>query len=430
MLGMMIDARAIRRATGWLAVMVLVSGTAFGQTGRRSKKKAGSKPVQRAKTSPADTTAADRIKFKGGDELLGQVEDSSPAGSLLVLARREWVRANLPGRAREWEAANESITAEAALQRRERLMVWRHQRPTQPMQGDRITAWLDRELVAPSKASDSTPLIAVRIAPNLVSSVQRRGEQAARTLRAAWLLGIADAETTPLATLVDTIAGRGMVLQGDEPIALDRVAPPGPETDDHWLLRRAATEALHDEGLRFIRFGSTILPEPIAGQQPDPAAGTAIAGGVIRDVLGVGSPDPLAERLRDIADRGRIGALITRIEVAPDLSAVSAESALYYHGAKGWARGPWRTGSLQVGAVPPAVVAAVARDPQVRGVMELVESIGGGLVSPEMKDRGLVMGTTAGGAVLLARTALISSLTGLALDLTEEASARRTGTKR
>jgi hypothetical protein len=41
-------------------------------------------------------------------------------------------------------------------------------------------------------------------------------------------------------------------------------------------------------------------------------------------------------------------------------------------------------------------------------------------VSPEMKVRGLVIGTTAGGAVLLARTALVSSLTGLALDIEEK----------
>jgi hypothetical protein len=34
-----------------------------------------------------------------------------------------------------------------------------------------------------------------------------------------------------------------------------------------------------------------------------------------------------------------------------------------------------------------------------------------------MKERGLVVGTTVGGAVVLARTALIRSLTGLAFDV-------------
>jgi hypothetical protein len=71
----------------------------------------------------------------------------------------------------------------------------------------------------------------------------------------------------------------------------------------------------------------------------------------------------------------------------------------------------------------------VARDPQVQAVMGFVESIGGGLVSPEMKQRGLITGTTAGGAVLLARTALVTSLAGLALELESASPVRGTRPK-
>jgi hypothetical protein len=62
-------------------------------------------------------------------------------------------------------------------------------------------------------------------------------------------------------------------------------------------------------------------------------------------------------------------------------------------------------------------------------VMNLIDAIGGGFVSPEMKEQGLVVGTTVGGAVVLARTALVRSLTGLAFDVERKAPVRVPRTK-
>ena len=259
--------------------------------------------------------------------------------------------------------------------------------------------------------------MALRLARKDVSAVERRDGAAARALRYAWLLGLPDPEKTPPARLKDTIAARGMALDGDEPIALDRLLPPAVEPADRWLLRRAATEVIHDEGLRFIRFGNTILPEPVPGQPLDPSAGVALVEGTIRDTLGVGGGDPLPARLRDVAARGRVGVMVTRIEIAPDLGSVTAESTLFYRVGGEWGRGAWRSQGLAVGSVPPAVVSIVAGDPQVKALLDLIDAIGAGFVSPAMKERGLVVGTTVGGAVVLARTALVRSLMGLAFDV-------------
>jgi hypothetical protein len=87
-------------------------------------------------------------------------------------------------------------------------------------------------------------------------------------------------------------------------------------------------------------------------------------------------------------------------------------------------RGVWRSESLQVGDVPPLVITIVPADPQVRAAMNLLDSIGAGFESPEMKERGLIVGSTVGGAVVLARTALIRSLTGLAFDVEAKAVVR------
>jgi hypothetical protein len=111
-------------------------------------------------------------------------------------------------------------------------------------------------------------------------------------------------------------------------MAIDRLLPPAAEPADRWRLRRAATEVLHDEGLRFLQFGSTLQPEPVPGQPLDPAMGPALVEGTVRDVLGVGAMDSLPARLRAVAARGRVGAMLTRIAIAPDLSSASAVLAL------------------------------------------------------------------------------------------------------
>jgi hypothetical protein len=96
-------------------------------------------------------------------------------------------------------------------------------------------------------------LIAIKLAREEISALERRSESAAKALRCAWLLGLVNSETTPLAALKDSIAGRGIMLESDESIALDRLLPPVAESANHWLLCRAATEVLYDDGLRFIR---------------------------------------------------------------------------------------------------------------------------------------------------------------------------------
>ena len=214
-----------------------------------------------------------------------------------------------------------------------RLKAWRNDRPAIPAQNDKITAWLDREF---SGSHVPVPyLMAITVSKAEVKTVQKRGPAANQALRSAWLLDLKDPESTPYSTLADAIAGKGMPVGGNEPVAIDRLLPPAAESDQQWLLRRAATEVLHDDGLRFIQFANTILPEPRPGQPPDPALNLSLIDSTINDVLGVGRPDPFAQRFQEVANRGRVGMMVTRIVLAPDLSSVTAESTLYYR-SDGW----------------------------------------------------------------------------------------------
>ncbi len=422
MAGRNLGVGALARMAAGVAILLVVTDTAFGQ--KASSKKSASKAAARTKTADRNAPSADRIVLRDGKELLGQVVGPTAKGGLTVLARRDWVRSNLPDRMKPWETAEVAESAAAREQRHLRLEVWRKDRPAVAAPGDRITPWLDRELAKSAGAEDPPALMSIQLGKGEATSVQRRGDQAARALRCAWLLGLPDPEASPLATLMDSIAGRGTLVEADDPVAIDRLLPPSLEPDDRWMLRRAATEVLNDEGLRFIRFGNTVLPEPAPGQAPDPSLGPKLVEGTIKDVLTAGRVDPLPERLHFIADRGRVGMMVTRIEIAADFGSVAAESTLYYRGPGGWDRGGWRGSTVRVGEVPPFVVKAVASDPQVKALLDFVDSIGGGLVSPEMKQRGLTIGTTAGGAAVMARSALTRSLIGLALDLESKPTAR------
>ena len=148
----------------------------------------------------------------------------------------------------------------------------------------------------------------------------------------------------PLADLKDANSARGMTSTGEAPIPLDSLLPPAAESEDRWLLRRGATEVLNDEGLRFVRYGNVLLPEPTSGQAVDPAQAAAVLQDTLREVLGGSAVDPLTSRLEAVAAKGRVGAMVTRLDVASDLDSVTVESALYVKTANGWTRGPWRAG--------------------------------------------------------------------------------------
>jgi hypothetical protein len=462
-------------AIACLATLGESAGTALAQQGaaptsahskRVRAKRSASKSTTRPKAETESKPVADRVVLRDGKQLLGQVDASSNDATLTIIARREMVRETLPKWAASWEAAETDVVTAALQQRHERLAVWRRERPAEPAQGGRITAWLDRELSPSAGPVAPSPLMAIRLDRDDVSGVERRSESAAQALRGAWVLGLANPETAGLPALKELIASRGMILANDVPIALDRLLPPFAEPEVRWLLRRAATEVLNDNGLQFIGFGNNILPEPMPGQPLNPAAGLALvegalsdvlgtgriaslpmglgalaargrsllpaqlpgqsvdlaagvrlADGAIRDALGAGRTDSLNLKLGAAAARGETGMILTRIGIAADLATAAAESTLLYYNGSNWDRAIWRSQSLEVGSVPPIVAKLVGGDPQVKAIMNLIDSVGAGFVPPEMNERGLAVATTVGGALIMARAALIRELTGLTFDV-------------
>lgn len=407
--------RSVVVALAGLIFLVAAPGTASAQA-----RKPAAKPSPK-KDSPKDTTGADALVLRDGKTLLGQLYDPSPRGTYLVIVRRAWAEANLPAWAAKWTGGEKDAVEAATRQRRERLAVWRRDRfvaPGAADASDRITNWLDRELAKPAGPAEPSALLLARISRGDVKKLDRRGMTAARALRQGWLLGFPDVETMPLGELKDAISARGLTIDGDAPIPLDSLLPPASETEDQWRLRRAATEVLNDEGLRFVRYGNVVMPEPVPGQQVDPAQAASALQDTLRDVLGGTPVDPLPGRLESVAARGRVGAMVTRLEIAADLESVTVESDLYVRTAGGgWVRGPWRAGTIRTGDVAAGAVEAVAEDPQVKSAFGLIDSIAPGMVTPQMKRKGLDVGATTKRALGLARSALSRDLSTLAVPL-------------
>ena len=61
--------------------------------------------MPRVKEADKHAPVADRIVLCDGKELLGQIVGPGPNGEVTILARREWVRANLKDRMKDLEAA-------------------------------------------------------------------------------------------------------------------------------------------------------------------------------------------------------------------------------------------------------------------------------------------------------------------------------------
>jgi hypothetical protein len=373
-------------------------------------------------------TAADRITLRDGSIVLGLVTSvaEDPRGSIEFVVRRAWALQSCPERIRGWDRSTAPATGVAISQRRQRLGAWRRERAPTAGPDDRIVRWIDHELAlsAAPGGPDRSILIKVRLPGTEVHRLERRPAREERLLRLAWLCELPDPERMPLDELKDALEARGYAVDSigkTPPAALDRLLPPTAEPEPTWLARRAATELAVDPDLRFIRFQDTVMPDTgAAGSLTAIALSTAVAE--IQRLLDLDQgprADPLSEKLKAIESRGRIGAAVTGLEIAPDLAAVTVESTLWIHAGERWIPFVSRNGTVRPEDVRGEAGKNLAADPQVQSVVRIIESLGLGAIPPEVKDRSLRMGAATEKALGLARSAFNQDLEALALPVLE-----------
>jgi len=373
-------------------------------------------------------TAADRVTLRDGSVVMGLVTSTAtgPRGSVEFLVRRAWAEKSLARHLQSWDRSTAATTRLAIGQRRKRLEAWRRERASSVGPDDRIVLWIDRELArsaAPGRPEPSI-LLNVRLPRNEVRGMERRPAAAERLLRLAWLCDLPDPESMPLAELKDALEARGYAIDAAgkrQPAALDRLLPATPEPEPTWLARRAATELAVDPDLRFIRFQDTVIPDAGAGQ-PLAGVGLSTALSELKRLLDPDQgqqADPLAEKLKAIAARGRIGALVTRLEIAPDLSDVTVESTLWIRSGERWAPFGSRNATVRPDDLGREAGKNLEADPQVQGAFRIAELLGLGAIPPDTKQRSLGIGAATEKALGMARSAFNQDLDALALPVLE-----------
>jgi hypothetical protein len=365
---------------------------------------------------PGNEPAADAVTLSDGKVVLGLITDSPPRGNLEMVVRRAWAESNLPGLAKRWGEEEKSAVRRARKQRRERLEAWRRERAAAAEPGDRINAWIADEL---SRLADddpnSPPLMTVRIGRANVRGVVRRPRPTARLLQLAWKLGFDDAETLRLNALKDSIEARGLRTDRPDPVSIEHLLPIAEEPDSQWLARRAATEVLYDPGLRFLRLQNILVTEPEPGQPPSAASALSALRDVKR-VLEGDANDLVQERLREVASRGRVGAVVTEQFLNPDLGGATVQLSLWVREPRGqWAPYGSRSATVRPNELKGDDGKELADDPQVQAVFKAFEGLGLGEIPAEVKRKGLNAGAAVRKALGQARSAFQNDLANLAL---------------
>jgi hypothetical protein len=374
-------------------------------------------------------TAADRITLRDGSVVLGVVSGTTPGprGSIEFFVRRDWAEKAVSSHAKQWDRSIAKTVRKAVEDRRKRLEAWRRDRAPHAESNDRIVQWIDRELAATAGgAPKPSVLIPVRLPRSELRALERRPVGTERLLRLAWLCNLPEPESMPLDELRAALEARGYALDAggrSQPVAVDGLLPPAPEPEQVWLARRAASELTIDPELRFLRFQDTIFPDTGTGGLPG-GVGLSTAMSELKRLLDLDQgekTDPLLEKLKVVGAKGRAGAVVTRLQIAPDLSNVTVESTLWIRAGDRWAPFGSRTATVRPEELGAEAGKGLESDPQIQSAFKVVESLGLGAIPADLKERSLRIGAATEKALGMARSAFNEDLQALALPVQEPA---------
>jgi hypothetical protein len=137
--------------------------------------------------------------------------------------------------------------------------------------------------------------------------------------------------------------------------------------------------------------------------------------------------DPLTEKLTAVASRGRVGAVVTRLEIQPDFSNVTVESSLWVKIGARWTSFGSRAATVRPDELGQDAGKTIEADPQVQGAFRLVEGLGLGAIPGELKQRSVRFGAATEKALGMARAAFNQDLQALQLPVLEPGNDGRAG---
>lgn len=363
-------------------------------------------------------TAADAVTLRDGAVVLGLLAEPSARGPTTIQVRRAWAESQLPEWAKRWSDAERPEQTRARKQRRDRLASWKRERGEEPGGNDRISAWIERELkrLDDDKAdAEKSAVMVVKLNRTDVKSIVRGSKSSARMLRQAWLSEFPNPETMKRDGLKSALEGRGFLVGRDEPVAIDRLLPIQPEPEALWLARRAATEVSRDAGLRFIKLNDVLIPEP-EPDQPLNANVAVAALGSLAGLLGEVAPRAvsIADQLRPVADRGRVGAVVTEQKIGDNLEGAEVAMTLWVRNGTRWTPHGSQSSRVRVADLNRNEAEAIGDDPRARTVLQVFSMIGAG-PNAEQKQAALNVAAAVRKALRNAVAQFNESLEALAL---------------
>ena len=205
---------------------------------------------------------------------------------------------------------------------------------------------------------------------------------------------------------------------------MDALLPVYPESSDRWRTRRAATEVTLDPGLRFVQFRDFIIPE-VGPNNPPPQSTTELldtpeAVGGFGAINAVSPFDAIQERLDDAADRGAVGAIVSRLVFSVDSDRVEAEATLWVRQSGGrWSPSCATKGNANVDEPESADAPPLEATP-IRSLLLVLEGVAATPAAPDISERRQSIGAAAQRALFRARTALQTELEPYLLSVPNE----------
>jgi hypothetical protein len=339
--------------------------------------------------------AVDQVTLKHGPRLLGAVFDRTKDGSLTIAVSRAWLKKSQP-------KYHDACAAEAAVERREaleqlrdRLLEW-SQRRTDDTRLEfflkKQTERVDRAL--PEKESDTTSpgdgdFLLISLTPAKFQRVFIQPPSRKQVAIVAWREGLTDVEARSARNLEKELQKKG-IEPAKERVDLSDRLPTRKQSETEWAARQALVEYEYRKAVDFQGTGELVVRTGEGAKAP--AAGELLVG-VLKEQISAALSDLQTDSAAvkskpksqawlksaiDTAEEERAcGFRVTR--VAPDISGngASVETRFVARLAADRWETIWRhTETVDSAGAEKDRIERIARDPQIKQVLELIRAAG------------------------------------------------------
>lgn len=340
--------------------------------------------------SAAARLGVDLVSIRGGARLRGAVVRRDADGALVMAVTRDWLKTAHPEllAAQEAQEATERKAALTVL--RDRIQTWLEERKDQQrlafflkQELERVESELERFDEQPALPTQFVLLSipAADVVRVLVQPAKRK-----QVALLAWRERLPDVETSSVEDLERALAERNVDVTADVVDLSDRL-PPQPQDEREWAARQAICEYHYIEAIDFQGTGGLLVRSGQPQGRGDMAKllpkllQAPLAGG-LGDLLEPsgkpkGKEQPFEAATRAADQEGLRGVRVTRVKQNLAARRVWVETRFLARMPDGEWETAWvHTETMDASQPRPDLEKRIAADPQIRGALELMQSLG------------------------------------------------------